>query len=303
MRWRRQPLKEELLVEEKLQSLIREVKTKLDEASMYQAQCLLRKAVKDYPCAESFNNLGVFYAFEGRYDRNENRYNAFFRAECVLKRTLSKSFLPSAELARGYLYFTRKRYKKAVCCYQKAYCENRDFSTAYNVALTYYKMRNYHQAVIWATKALEKGTEAEQLEATILKLFSSQELKAPECQRDIERVMNIDDTFLLEDKFVLTYLRGDMKAAQGQIALLLDKCCLEAPVMAMVFDCLLSQNLVCDANSALERRIEELHDYDYNVNSEIHRLQKAFSRESYRKRLIASYRYNHSIIFQYCYLE
>lgn len=111
------------------------------------------------------------------------------------------------------------------------------------------------------------------------------------------------DTFLLEDKFVLTYLRGDMKAAQGQIALLLDKCCLEAPVMAMVFDCLLSQNLVCDANSALERRIEELHDYDYNVNSEIHRLQKAFSRESYRKRLIASYRYNHSIIFQYCYLE
>ena len=114
---------------------------------------------------------------------------------------------------------------------------------------------------------------------------------------------NIDDMFLLEDKFVLTYLRGDMKAAQGQIALLLDKCCLEAPVMAMVFDCLLSQNLVCDANSALERRIKELHDYDYNVNSEIHRLQKAFSRESYRKRLIASYRYDHPAIFQYYYLE
>ena len=289
-------------MEEKLQSLIRRAKTQLDEANMYQAQCLLQKAVRNYPCAESFNNLGVFYAFEGRYDRNENRHNAPFRAERLLKRASGNSFLPSAELARGYLYFTRKRYKKAVCCYQKAYYENRDFSTAYNVALTYYRMRNDHQAVIWATKALEKGTEAEQLEATILKLFSSQDLKAPECQRDIERVMNIDDTFLLEDKFVLTYLRGDMKAAQGQIALLLDKCCLEAPVMAMVFDCLLSQNLVCDANSALERRIEELHDHDYNVNSEIHRLQKAFSRESYRKRLIASYRYDHPTIPQNCYL-
>lgn len=288
---------------ERLQSLIREVKTKLDEANMYQAQCLLQKAAKDYPCAETFNNLGVFYAFEGRYDREENRYTAFFRAERLLKRVLRKSFLPSAELALGYLYFTRKRYKKAVCCYQRAYCKNRDFPTAYNAALSYYKMRKYHQAAIWATKALEKGTEAEQLEATILKLFSSQDLKAPECQRDIERVMNIDDMFLLEDKFVLTYLRGDMQAAQGQIALLLDKCCLEAPVMAMVFDCLLSQNLVCDANSALERRIKELHDYDYNVNSEIHRLQKAFSRESYRKRLIASYRYDHPAIFQYYYLE
>lgn len=94
-----------------------------------------------------------------------------------------------------------------------------------------------------------------------------------------------------------------MQAAQGQTTLLFDKCCLEAPVMAMVFDCLLSQNLVCDANSALERRIKELHDYDYNVNSEIHRLQKAFSRESYRKRLIASYRYDHPAIFQYYYLE
>lgn len=171
---------------------------------MYQAQCLLQKAVKDYPCAESFNNLGVFYAFEGRYDRNENRYNAFFRAECLLKKALSKSFLLSTELALGYLYFTRKRYKKAVRCYQKAYCKNRDFPTAYNVALSYYEMRKYHQAAIWATKALEKGTEAEQVEATILKLFSSQDLKAPECQRDIERVMNIDDSFLLEDKFVLT---------------------------------------------------------------------------------------------------
>ena len=101
---------------------------------------------------------------------------------------------------------------------------------------------------------------------------------------------------------MLTYLAGDRKEARKQIGSLLDTYCLEPPVMAMVFDCLLSQNLTRDANAALERRIEQLRGYDYNVKSEMRQLQKAFLRESYRKRMIASYRYNHPAIFQECYL-
>lgn len=294
--------KEEPALEENLHALTREAKTKLAEANMYQAQCLLQKGVKEYPCAESLHNLGVFYAFEGRYDRKETRYNAFFRAERLLKKALAKSFLPSAECALGYLYFSQRRYKKAVYRYKKAYCKNRDFSTAYNVAVSYYKMRKDPQAAIWAAKALEKGTEAEQAEATILKLFAMQDLKTCDDPQDRERLREIHDPFLREEKFVLTYLAGDREEARKQIGLLLDTYCLEPSVMAMVFDCLLSQNLTRDANAALECRIEQLRGYDYNVKSEIRQLQKAFLRESYRKRMIASYRYNHPAIFQERYL-
>ena len=245
----------------------------------------------------------MFYIFEGKYDRKERKYNATLKGRYFLKKALKVAPLISADLALGYLSFAKKKYRSAASCYKKAYCISQDFPTAYNIALSYFRLQKYKQAMIWAQEAYNKGDDSEQIEALILWLFSSKDFKPKNYEQRLKVLFDTTDPFLLEDKFILTYLTADMEEAKKQIEPLLKQCWVTVPVIAMIFDCLLSQNNVIEAKSILDERLKQLEDCDYNVKWEIRSLKKAFSQEAFRKKLIASYQFIRPAIVQRCYQE
>lgn len=286
-----------------MNSIIHQAIVELNQANMYQAQKLFQKCLRYYPCAKSFNNMGVFYVFEGRITRNEKKYNASLAGKYLLEKALKISPLESSELALGYSYFTKKRYRGAARCYEKAYLMNPEFITAYNIALSYFKLQEYRKAEAWAKKAGLKCNKLEKQEALILELFSSLHLTPKRNRAALNMLLDITDSFLFEEKFVLTFLIWGENEAKKQIDLLLKNCWVDITVMAMIFEVLFDHNEDFKAKSILNKRLEELDDSNYDFGSEIKQLERIFLSKKYRKKMIASYQFSRTAIVQQCYQE
>lgn len=287
----------------RMDRMLRGARAAFRQGDLYRAQGLLQACLRLDPCAKTYHNLGVFYVLEGRIARSGDAHDASRMGKRLLQKALTLAPLASSEQALGYLYFRQKQYGRAARCYQRAYGMAPDFAAAYNLALSYYRAHSCQKARLWAKKAGQKGDGAEKQEALILELFAA--LSAGENLDEEARnaLLAVTDPFLLEEKFVLTFLLLGRCEARKQLDRLLGSCWVDGPVMAMVFDCLLAQGEAARVGAVLRNRLAQLRDSGYDFGREARQLKRAFRDARYRKRLIASYRFIRPLLLQQCYLE
>lgn len=207
------------------------------------------------------------------------------KSVCLAVRRATKELLCGRSLSAA-MFFKRLFLKKPA------------FVPAYNAALLYYQAGRYPSAYLWARRAEAKGCGEEKTEALILGLFALQTAGSPRFRQEVKKIQTVTDQWYAVDKFVLTFLSGDMEAAQAQIPFLLDTWYLNAPELAMVMSCLLAQGNTRAADEALHGHLALLHESPYKqyARAEARKMIRARINKRYRKKLIETYRYRHPLI-------
>lgn len=125
--------------------------------------------------------------------------------------------------------------------YKKIFLLKPAFALAYNAALLDYQVGRYSSACLWARRAEAQGCGEEKTKALILGLFALQAAGSPRFRQEVKKIQTVTDRWYAMDKFILTFLSGDMEAARAQIPYLLNTWYLNVPELAMVISCLLEQ--------------------------------------------------------------
>jgi Tetratricopeptide repeat. len=265
------------------------------------AQEFFRKNVKKNPCHVSFNNMGVFYTFEGMELPNGKIRNA---------RKLGMKYLKKAEeyqksnltfLALGDVFFENKDYEEASRCFSQACGLKCDYASMYNLALSFYRQELYKEALKWFEKALDVCEKADHDKIFEAYLFSLLQIDKKMCREKLSHLLETNIVPMDIDVFVLAYLCDELQAAERQIEYYFKHFSLDLEEMAMAFDCLFKLNKREEAQKYLELQMKSLNGYDYNVQPEIQRLKKVFSDDEYRKNIASSFRYIRPLIKQCCY--
>lgn len=273
----------------------------LSRNELYEAQNLFRQNAKRYPCFITFNNLGIFYVFEGLYKPDYSRRRA---------KKLGISYLKKAELYQksrltmlglGQAYFEIKDYKEASKNFQEAYEYKPDYATTHDLALSFYMQGMYREASMWFKKALSICSRDDYAETCAIYAFSLLQIDKRKCHEVLSDLLKDDTEYMEVEKFTLAYLCNDLEAAVSQIKPMLEHFSIEVEEMAMVFDCLFKLDKKEEAMEYLRNKVEFLEECDYNFQPEIKRLKKVFSQEEYRKEAILSYQYIIPPVKQCCY--
>ena len=279
----------------------------LCQNEIYQAQILFRQNVKDNPCFISFNNLGVFYAFEGLFKLDNSCRGAKKLGIKYLKNaeTFQKSHLTL--FALGTIFFEYEDYKEAEMYFKQTYELKHDYSSAYNLALSFYRQNLYVESMEYFKKALDvyddfhHYDDSEHIETYVAYAFSLLQIDKNKCREALSYLFEDETEYMESDKFTLAYLCGEFEIAECLISPMLEHFSLTSKEMAMVFDCLFKFNKKDEAEKYLNNKIEILKEHDYHSQYDIRQLKKAFSQEEYRKELILSFRYIRPLIKECCY--
>lgn len=182
--------------------------------------------------------------------------------------------------------------------FKRLFLKKPAFAPAYNAALLDYQAGRYPSAYLWARRADAQGCGEEKTEALILGLFALQAAGSPRFGQEVKKIQTVTDRWYTMDKFVLTFLSGDMETARAQIPSLLDTCYLNVPELAMVMSCLLAQGSTRAADEALHGQLALLHESPYRqyVREEARKMIRARVSKRYREKLIGTYRYGHPLI-------
>ena len=268
----------------------------------YHAQTLFRQNAKNNPSFKSFNNLGVFYAFEGLFKPDYSRRNATKLGIKYLKKaeTLQKSYFTL--FALGYIYFGFDEYKEAGTYFKQAFELKHSYASAYNLGLSFYRQFMYEYALNWFEKALNLCDDSNHIETYSAYLFVLLQIDKKKCREALNHLLADNVTPLIEyNKFILSYLCGDMVTAESLIRPMMGKFSLNLKEIAMVFDCLFKFNKRGEAEEYLKNKVEVLKEHDYRSRYDIKQFEKAFSQQEYRKNLISYFRYDMSIVKECCY--
>ena len=220
----------------------------LSNNEIYQAQTLLRKNAKEQPCFATFNNLGVFYVFEGLFSSDDKRRNAKKLGVNYLKKAETHKEHNLTFLALGWVQFEVEDYTEASRYFRQACLIKPDYATSYNLAVSLYKMSMYQEALEWFKKALNSCDSSVYTETYVMYLFSLLHIDKSKCREALTQLLDDDTIYMESDKFILAYLCDDMRAAERQIKPMLKHWSIEIDEMAMVFDCLFKLNKEEKAN-------------------------------------------------------
>ena len=273
----------------------------LSQGNFYAAQTLFRQNVKDNPCFITYNNLGVFYAFEGLTKPDNSVRIATKLGLRYLKKadTCQKSHLTLS--AFGQIWFKAKDYQGAANYFKQA-CELKpDYYSMYNCGASYYMYGAYDKAAIWFKKSLNICGKADYADVLTSYLFSLLYSNKDEFCAVYQKILNIADEYIAWEKFTIAYFANDLKTAESQITPMFRQFRIASQDMAMVFDCLLKLGKGFEAEEYLKQAEEYFEGLDYNTQPEIRRMKKAFFQDGYRARLITEYKYNIAHLGQCCY--
>lgn len=273
----------------------------LGQNEFYQAQTLFRQNAKQNPCFATFNNLGVFYIFEGLFKPDNSCRSAKKSGVYYLKKAekLQKSNLTL--LALGYVLFEDEDYEEASMNFKQASELKFDYESVYNLALSLYRQGIYKDAVEWFEKALAICDNSNRIETYMAYTFSLLKIDREKCSKELNNLLENDTAYIELEKFTLAYLCNDLQAAERQIKPMLEHFSIDIEEMAMVFECLFRLNKGDEAAEYLKNKVEQLKESSYNFQSKIKRLKKVFVQEEYRKEIISSYRYIAPLFKQCCY--
>lgn len=274
----------------------------LCQDDFYQAQTLFRKNAKINPSHVSFNNLGVFYVFEGIQTQNNKYREAKKLGVSYLKKAIALQPLKLSYLALGHVCIDAKDYNSASRNFTEANAFESDNTSLHNLALSYYKGGMYKEALFWFEKALHGCSKSDYFETFASYLFSLLQVDKKRCREEMDVLFDNDTNDIAIERFTLAYLCGDMQLAEHQIEKMLKYFDVGLEVTAMVFDCLISQEKADEAERHLKCKIQFLEETGDNYfKQEIERYKKLFLCEAYRKEIIASFRYTVPLIAQCCY--
>jgi tetratricopeptide (TPR) repeat protein len=273
----------------------------LRQGKFYEAQTLFRQNVKYNPCFITYNNLGVFYAFEGLSKPDNSGRIATKLGMRYLKKAeaYQKSHLTSS--AFGQICFKAKDYEGAVKHFEQACALKPDFYSTYNCGASYYMKGAYDTAAVWFKRALGICNSSNYTEALRSYIFSLLYSNKEEFLAVSHKMLEIDDEWMIREEFIFAYFANDLQSAESQIQPMLRQFCLDAQDMALVFDCLFKLGKETEAEDYLKQKVEYLEGFDYNTRPEISRMRKAFSQADYRAKLIAEYKHGIPCLGQCCY--
>jgi len=287
----------------------------LSQGEFYQAQLLFRKNVMKNLSAMTLNNLGSFYIFEGIYTnkdscRRANKLGISYLQKAIAHQPLSLSFI-----ALGHACFELQEFEGAVSNFGKAYELNVNHATLYNLAMSFYRIGAYDNAMLWFNKAInlcEKPNsfftdpdsfyeQSEYFDTHTSYLFSLLQIDKIRCHKEIRVLFENDSRDLYLDRFILAYLCDDLPLAESQIKMVLEYWKTDIPVTAMIFDCLIELGNNDVAQNYLNNAIESYEDMKYNVKAEVTKLKKMFAQADYRRSIISTFQFTKPLIAQCCY--
>lgn len=259
----------------------------LEQNKIYQAQSLFRENAKKNPGYLTFNNLGVFYVFEGLFNQND----------LIIRRgvRLGINYLKKAQvykktfftfLALGHAFFKIEDYDGAIESFEQAYMLRSDYESAYNLANSFYRKGVYKEAVKWFKRSVSLCNSSEYAMTYSAFLFSLLMVNKDKCHEKIINLLEDKTSYFEYDKFIIAYLCGDMEMAEKQIKPMFEKFDLGIDVIAMAIDCLFILNKHEQAKKYLEYELENC---EYYTQFEIKKIKKVFSHEDYRKKIISSF--------------
>lgn len=273
----------------------------LSQCEFYKAQILMRENARINPSGITLNNLGVFYASEGIFNSSGFYCRANKLGVKYLKKALDHGSPYLSFLALGHTYFKQGDFDTAICNFKIAYKSNPDIATIYNLAMSFYRAKEYEDALLCFSKALHICNRYEYLEVYTGYLFTLLEVDRNKCRKEISTLSQHDSREVYSDSFILSYLCGDLKLAKLQIRRMLKHWRLDPTVVAMVFECLTSFGKANEARNFLNDVIENYEDMDYNVKPEILKLKKISSQNAYRLKIISSFQWIRPLAPQHCY--
>lgn len=257
--------------------------------------------MKDSPCFITYNNLGVFYAFEGLFKPNNSGRIATKLGLGYLKKAEASQISCLTLSAFGQICFKAKDYKGAAKYFEQA-CELKpDYYSIYNCGTSYYMAGAYDKATVWFQRALSICDDSDCVEAITANIFSLLYSDKEEFFAAAHKMFEVEDENIEWEKFVVAYFANDLLVAESLIEPMLKKFNVTLQDMAIVFDCLLRLGKEAKADECLKQKVESLGGYDYNTQPEIRRMRKAFFQADFRAELIAKYKYDISHHYQCCY--
>ena len=136
----------------------------LNDHRLWEAQDILRQAVKETPGQRSFQNLGVFYGKEGQQLRSGRGRRAGHLARHWLEKALACGSTKGAHWMLGYLALSERQPEAALAQFQAAFSlEPEDWSSAYHCALACSRSGADREMLYWSQKlpALAQPDERE----------------------------------------------------------------------------------------------------------------------------------------------
>lgn len=136
----------------------------MNDHRLWEAQDILRQAVKETPGQRSFQNLGVFYGKEGQQLRSGRGRRAGHLARHWLEKALACGSTKGAHWMLGYLALSEHQPEAALAQFQAAFSlEPEDWSSAYHCALACSRSGADREMLYWSQKlpALARPDERE----------------------------------------------------------------------------------------------------------------------------------------------
>lgn len=256
----------------------------LNKLEIYEAERLFRLNVKEFPNSKTFHNLGVSYLLEGiQLKRRINIRNSSLLSLIYLRKSLKLSNFPQTNSALGYLYFWKRKFRKAAEYFEKSYLLGSDCTSAYNCGVCLYHAEDFIESSKWIEKSInefhdEDGYAREVMYHTLAFSYAYQGMS-----EEVKKIINVCP--LPETtQFKLLYLISDNSATNFLEEAILDTT-FDFLTIAMIFDVIseIDAKRLCNVYNIFLSYMEDAYD---RVKLK-QKLKKIYCDERYRKKYIA----------------
>ena len=279
----------------------------MGDLNFYRSQKVFERNAQLNPCFLTYNNLGYFYAEEGRWHYSKKIGEAKRLGIKYLKKAEKIERSYNCLMAIGDAYFDLKKYKAAIKYYSKANNFSNNYISFYNLGVCYYKRKKYFEASNFFKQALDNFGNVPTGVPTISKgkIFISYAFSVYQFDRNkfIKIVQQISPKELEGyelDEFTLWYLSNDFDHAIDILPKMFEHWSVDTDVMAMVFDVLIYFDRKDEAIEHINDKLESLEESSYNTRAEQRKLKKLISNAHYREKVISKF-YFARYIFKDCY--
>ena len=256
----------------------------LNKPDIYEAERLFRLNVKEFPNSKTFHNLGVSYLLEGiQLKRSVNIRNSSLMSLIYLRKSLKLSNLPQTNSALGFLYFWKRKFRKAAEYFEKSYKLGGDCTSAYNCGVCLYRAEDFIESSKWIEKSINKCHDEDEydIEAMYHTLaFSYAYQGMPKEVKKIINVCPLSET----TQFKLLYLISDSSATNFLEKAIHDTT-FDFLTIAIIFDVIskIDVKRLCNVYNIFLSYMDDAYD---RVKLK-QKLNKIYFNERYRKKYIA----------------
>lgn len=275
--------------------------------NFYRSQKVFERNAQLNPCFLTYNNLGYFYAEEGRWHYSKKIGEAKRLGIKYLKKAEKMEQSYKNIMALGDAYFDLKKYKVAIKYYSKASNFSDNYISFYNLGVCYYEQKKHSEASTYFKQALEKFGNVPTGVPTISKgkinisyAFSVYQHDRNEFIKIVQQIPLVDFEGYELYEFILWYLCNNFEIAIDILPKMFEHWGVSTDVMAMVFEVLIYFDKKDEAIEHINDKLESLKESSYNTRTEQRKLKKLISNTHYRKKVISKFHYTQNI-FKDCY--